>query len=61
MPRVRSVCRRLHGPAERILRLDMDPQRAVVDELGEALHVPRARFSYYVEAEASWSFAGRPE
>jgi hypothetical protein len=35
----------------------MDPQRAVVEELGEALNVPRAGFSYYVGPEASWSFA----
>ena len=40
LPRVCRVCRRLHGLAERILRLDMDPQRAVVEELGEALDVP---------------------
>jgi hypothetical protein len=39
----------------------MDPQRAVVEELGEALDVPRAGSSYYVEAEASWSFAGGAE
>jgi hypothetical protein len=39
----------------------MDPQRAVVEELGEALHVPRAGFSHYVEAEASWSVAGGAE
>ena len=42
-------------------RLDMDPQRAVVEDLGEASDVPRPGFAYYVEAEASWSFAGGAE